>query len=105
MTVKKQSSYKPFLKPDSGAHSFIEELLAYAGITVGGTQPYDMQLKAYGVPEAALARGNLGPWRSVYGWSLGCTCHSMTSFTEFCMLAWMKRLIHLKYYRMLSNQS
>ncbi|WP_025673100.1 cyclopropane fatty acyl phospholipid synthase [Salinivibrio socompensis] len=60
MTVKKQSSYKPFLKPDSGAHSFIEELLAYAGITVGGTQPYDMELKAYGVPEAALARGNLG---------------------------------------------
>lgn len=51
---------KPFLETDSTAHQLMVELLQKADIDVGGNRPWDMQLNAFGVPEAAFAQGNLG---------------------------------------------
>ncbi|WP_404369141.1 cyclopropane fatty acyl phospholipid synthase [Marinobacter sp.] len=41
-------------------HRFAADLLAKADIQVGGSRPWDIRFNAHGVPEAALARGNLG---------------------------------------------
>ncbi|WP_445398876.1 cyclopropane fatty acyl phospholipid synthase [Zobellella sp. An-6] len=49
-----------FLYPDSSLHRLWQELLADAGIEVNGPQPWDMQLKAPGVPERIFAEGSLG---------------------------------------------
>ncbi|MBL1377172.1 cyclopropane fatty acyl phospholipid synthase [Zobellella iuensis] len=49
-----------FLYPDSSLHRLWQELLAGAGIEVNGPQPWDMQLKAPGVPERILTGGSLG---------------------------------------------
>lgn len=47
--------------PDtSRIHRVAAEILGAAGISINGTQPWDMQLKDTGVPERALAQGNLG---------------------------------------------
>lgn len=43
----------------SRAYRFVERLLNKAGITVGGTAPWDMQLRNPSVLERALSQGNL----------------------------------------------
>lgn len=50
---------QPF-NPTSSAHRFASNLLAQANIQLNGERPWDIQLKAPGVIESALARGNLG---------------------------------------------
>lgn len=42
------------------AHRFVEALLNKAGLNINGPAPWDMQLNEPGVPERALAKGNLG---------------------------------------------
>ncbi|OXS15540.1 cyclopropane-fatty-acyl-phospholipid synthase [Zobellella denitrificans] len=49
-----------FLYPHSSLHRLWRELLADAGIEVNGSRPWDMQLKAPGVPERIFAEGSLG---------------------------------------------
>jgi cyclopropane-fatty-acyl-phospholipid synthase len=44
----------------SSTHRYAEALLAEADIRINGDRPWDIQLKAPGVLENALARGNLG---------------------------------------------
>jgi cyclopropane-fatty-acyl-phospholipid synthase len=44
----------------SRAHRFVEALLNKAGLNINGSAPWDMQLNEPGVPERALAKGNLG---------------------------------------------
>jgi cyclopropane-fatty-acyl-phospholipid synthase len=44
----------------SSAHRLMVDLIHKANIQVDGSQPWDMQLHADGVPERALAQGNLG---------------------------------------------
>lgn len=44
----------------SPSHRFVVELLAQADIQLDGSRPWDMQLKAPGVIDSALSRGNLG---------------------------------------------
>ncbi|MDQ7728806.1 cyclopropane fatty acyl phospholipid synthase [Halomonas sp. SpR8] len=44
----------------SPPHRFVAELLAEADIQLGGERPWDLQLKAPGVIDSALSRGNLG---------------------------------------------
>ncbi|HAA46491.1 MAG: cyclopropane-fatty-acyl-phospholipid synthase [Halomonas sp. 54_146] len=44
----------------SPSHRFVAELLAQADIQLDGSRPWDMQLKAPGVIDSALSRGNLG---------------------------------------------
>ncbi|MGO2149272.1 class I SAM-dependent methyltransferase, partial [Halomonas sp.] len=50
---------QPF-NPTSSSHRFAASLMAQADIQFNGDRPWDMQLKAPGVIENALARGNLG---------------------------------------------
>ncbi|HDZ48594.1 MAG TPA: cyclopropane fatty acyl phospholipid synthase [Halomonas sp.] len=45
---------------DSPSHRFIAELLAKADIQLNGERPWDLQLKAPGVIDSALSKGNLG---------------------------------------------
>ncbi|MFC0710544.1 cyclopropane fatty acyl phospholipid synthase [Azorhizophilus paspali] len=49
-----------YLSQDSGLHRLTVELLQQADIRIGGNRPWDMQLKAGGVPERVFAQGNLG---------------------------------------------
>jgi len=49
-----------FFDPEKKTHQFAADLLAQADIQIGGSRPWDIQFLAEGVPEAALARGNLG---------------------------------------------
>lgn len=49
-----------YLSQDSGLHRLMVELLQRADIRIGGNRPWDMQLKAGGVPERVFAQGNLG---------------------------------------------
>jgi len=49
-----------FFDPEKKTHQFAADLLAKADIEIGGSRPWDIQFYADGVPEAALARGNLG---------------------------------------------
>ncbi|MFB8828934.1 cyclopropane fatty acyl phospholipid synthase [Azotobacter sp. CWF10] len=49
-----------YLSQDSGLHRLTVELLQQADIRIGGSRPWDMQLKAGGVPERVFAQGNLG---------------------------------------------
>lgn len=49
-----------YLSRDSGLHRLTVELLQQADIRIGGNRPWDMQLKAGGVPERVFAQGNLG---------------------------------------------
>lgn len=44
----------------SPSHRFVAELLAQADIRLDGHRPWDIQLKAPGVIDSALSRGNLG---------------------------------------------
>lgn len=44
----------------SSAHRFAQQLLDKAGVHMNGAAPWDMQLRQPGVPERALAEGNLG---------------------------------------------
>ncbi|OAL59998.1 cyclopropane fatty acyl phospholipid synthase [Halomonas sp. ALS9] len=44
----------------STSHRFVADLLAQADIQLDGNRPWDMQLKAPGVIDSALSRGNLG---------------------------------------------
>jgi cyclopropane-fatty-acyl-phospholipid synthase len=44
----------------AGTHHVVADLLREASITINGGQPWDIQLKRPGVPERALAQGNLG---------------------------------------------
>jgi len=44
----------------SRAHRAAADLLCAAGIRINGSRPWDMQLRETGVPERALAHGNLG---------------------------------------------
>lgn len=43
-----------------GLHQATASLLEHASIQINGDKPWDMQIKAAGVPERALAQGNLG---------------------------------------------
>ena len=42
------------------AYKLVQELLAQADVEIGGERPWDIRLLADGVPERALAQGNLG---------------------------------------------
>jgi len=42
------------------AHRFVEDLLNKAGLNINGNAPWDIQFNEPGVPERALAQGNLG---------------------------------------------
>ncbi|GAB2719503.1 cyclopropane fatty acyl phospholipid synthase [Halomonas garicola] len=56
MTVKRDT----YFDPASSTHRYAEALLAEADIRINGDRPWDIQLKAPGVIEQALSRGNLG---------------------------------------------
>ncbi|PLZ04355.1 cyclopropane-fatty-acyl-phospholipid synthase [Burkholderia sp. WAC0059] len=47
-------------KATSSAGRFVADLLSRADIRVGGTRPWDIRMLKEGVPERALAAGNLG---------------------------------------------
>lgn len=49
-----------YFDPASSTHRYAESLLDEAGIRINGDRPWDMRLKAPGVIEQALSRGNLG---------------------------------------------
>ncbi len=49
-----------FFDPDRKTHQFAADLFAKADIQIGGSRPWDIHFYADGVPEAGLARGNLG---------------------------------------------
>ncbi|HEV8079025.1 MAG TPA: class I SAM-dependent methyltransferase, partial [Marinobacter sp.] len=49
-----------FFDSDNKTHQFAAELLAKADIQIGGSRPWDIRFNAHGVPEAAMAQGNLG---------------------------------------------
>lgn len=49
-----------FIPDNSRLHRATADLLAKAAIKINGPRPWDMQLKAPGVPERAFAKGNLG---------------------------------------------
>lgn len=49
-----------FAGATSGTHRVVADLLRQASITINGAMPWDIQLKRPGVPERALAQGNLG---------------------------------------------
>lgn len=53
-------SRSAFLMPESSLHQYFIELLAEAGVTLGGNQAWDLQLNAFNVPERIFAEGNLG---------------------------------------------
>ncbi|WP_203141530.1 cyclopropane fatty acyl phospholipid synthase [Marinobacter mangrovi] len=50
----------PYLSENKSVHRLMVDLMAQAGIEIGGEQPWDMQLNAEGVPERVFARGSLG---------------------------------------------
>ncbi|GGY74217.1 cyclopropane fatty acyl phospholipid synthase [Marinobacter zhanjiangensis] len=49
-----------FFDADNKTHQFTADLLAKADIRIGGSRPWDIRFNAHGVPEAAMAHGNLG---------------------------------------------
>jgi len=49
-----------FFDSDNKTHQFAADLLAKADIQIDGSRPWDMRFNAPGVPQAALAHGNLG---------------------------------------------
>lgn len=49
-----------FFDADNKTHQFTADLLAKADIRIGGSRPWDIRFNAHGVPEAAMAQGNLG---------------------------------------------
>lgn len=53
-------SAAPFLPKNSRLHRATVDLLSKAAIQINGSSPWDMQLKAAGVPERAFSKGNLG---------------------------------------------
>lgn len=55
--VSEQDTY---FSEDSSLHRLAADLLAKADICIDGARPWDMQLRAPGVIERALAEGNLG---------------------------------------------
>src|SRR5688572_6365071 len=46
--------------PSMSLYRATEELLAKASIQIGGSNPWDMQIRKPGVPEQAFLKGNLG---------------------------------------------
>lgn len=58
--MSKTSPGSTFFDPNNKTHKFAADLLAKADIEIGGSRPWDIQFYAEGVPEEALARGNLG---------------------------------------------
>ncbi|WP_207389204.1 cyclopropane fatty acyl phospholipid synthase [Marinobacter halodurans] len=53
-------SKSPYLSENKSVHRLMEDLMARAGVEIGGERPWDMQLKAPGVPERIFAGGSLG---------------------------------------------
>lgn len=49
-----------FISKNSRLHRATVDLLGKAAIQINGSSPWDMQLKAPGVPERAFSKGNLG---------------------------------------------
>lgn len=58
--MSNRTSSTAFFDPSNKTHKFTKDLLAKADIEIGGSQPWDIQFTAHGVPEAALGHGNLG---------------------------------------------
>lgn len=58
--MNETASSAAFFDPDRKTHQFAADLLAKADIQIGGPRPWDIHFYADGVPEAGLARGNLG---------------------------------------------
>ena len=56
----KENSHKSFLGDDNNLNSFVIELLTSAGIEVNREKPWDIHLNAFGVPDEAISKGNLG---------------------------------------------
>ncbi|MFN2360742.1 MAG: cyclopropane fatty acyl phospholipid synthase [Marinobacter sp.] len=58
--MNEKTSRIAFFDPDNKTHQFVADLLATADIRIGGSRPWDIRFNAHGVPEAAMAQGNLG---------------------------------------------
>lgn len=55
-----KTSSAAYFDPDDKTHQLAADLLARADIQIGGSRPWDIYFNAPGVPEEAMARGNLG---------------------------------------------
>lgn len=60
MNLPTLDTQKTVFDERSSSHRFVADLLKQADIVINGHRPWDIQLKAPGVIDSALSRGNLG---------------------------------------------